>query len=361
MSARSIYAFQTKYDISVAITIYTIYYGEETTNRVFHLRNLHGDTQEEQVIHAGQIMDEVVQELYYLTGLGIDKGTVKVGSSKVIETVYEEMKPRLENRPFEALHVQFEPTYTLRWKRGTQTTRAIPISEMDQGWQREPVTATRGSPLRLPVATLSFRPSAPQDGYQPFFLYLYPLYRKRKRKAYGFSVKYNRDDPSLQRFLARFYEDGNLSYGDRHYFASKHSRVSLEGRDWPKSRAKPKPGPRRSVLASRPTDDTEYVYLIRAGRTHLYKIGKSNDPQGRLQSLQTASPHKLKLLHVFRADNAAAAEEALHGLLHDRRLEGEWFKLTSQEKDVLVSVERFAERRFWIEGIGVQGDRLFGG
>jgi hypothetical protein len=61
MSATSISAYQTKYDISIAITIYA---GEETTNRVFHLRNLHGDTQEEQVIHAKQIMDKVVQELY---------------------------------------------------------------------------------------------------------------------------------------------------------------------------------------------------------------------------------------------------------------------------------------------------------
>jgi hypothetical protein len=67
------------------------------------------------------------------------------------------------------------------------------------------------------------------------------------------------------------------------------------------------------------------------------------------------------LLHTFRADNATAAEEALHALLHDRRSEGEWFRLTVQERDVLVSVERFEERQFWIEGPGVEADRLFGG
>lgn len=359
MSARTIYAYQTKYDISIAITIYTIYVGEQTTNRVFHLRNLHGETQEEQVIHARQIMDEVARELHYLTGLGIDNGTVKVGPSKVVETVYEGMRPRLENHRFEALHLGFEPTYVLRWKRGIHTTWAIPISELGEGWQREAAPFMGSNPLRLPFVTGSSRGPRSENGYRPFFVYSYAL--DTRRKSYKYSVKYNSGDPTLQRFLGRFYENGNLSYGDRRLFASKDSRVSLLGRNWPKSRAKPKPGPRRSVLASRPADDTDYVYLIRAGRTHQYKIGKSNDPQGRLQSLQTASPHKLKLVHTFRADNAAAAEEALHALLHDRRSEGEWFRLTPQERDVLVSVERFAERQFWIGGTGIEGERLFGG
>ena len=92
---------------------------------------------------------------------------------------------------------------------------------------------------------------------------------------------------------------------------------------------------------------------------HAYKIGKTNDPEGRLQSLQTASPHKLKLLHAFRADNAAAAEEELHRLLHSKRLEGEWFRLTVLEKDVLVSVERFEGKKFWIDGEGLEAKQLF--
>jgi hypothetical protein len=91
----------------------------------------------------------------------------------------------------------------------------------------------------------------------------------------------------------------------------------------------------------------------------MYKIGKTNDPEGRLQSLQTASPHKLNLLHLFRADNATMAEEELHRLLHSKRLEGEWFNLTTSEKDVLLSVECFEGKRFWIAGAGLEPEQLF--
>ena len=103
--------------------------------------------------------------------------------------------------------------------------------------------------------------------------------------------------------------------------------------------------PRKSRLASQPQDNTDYVYLIRMGRTKFYKIGKSNDPQGRLASMQTASPYKLKIVHVFKADNAAAAEEALHHRLHEARMEGEWFKLTDEQQRLLVSVTAFTLTR----------------
>jgi hypothetical protein len=55
---------------------------------------------------------------------------------------------------------------------------------------------------------------------------------------------------------------------------------------------------------------------MKFSRKDIYKIGKSDDPGSRLRSLQTASPHTLKLAHIFKADNASAAEESLHEVLH---------------------------------------------
>jgi hypothetical protein len=354
----AIAACETRHDISIAVTSYKIDPHQQwTSTRKFYLRNLRGESRQEQVSHARQILDEVVAELHYLTGLGIDKGAIRVGSAKVVENIYEKLSPRFEDSTVLALLFQFSPTYSYVWKKGGQRRKSISEDELGQGWQREVEASRRSVSFQLPIIAQTARGAVDEYEERSFFLYANNLLRKRK--WYGFTVKYDRNDPTFQQFVARFYEDGDLSFGDRRYFASSDSRLQLEGRRWPKSRAKTQRQPRRSILASRPTDETNYVYIIRVGRTNLYKIGKTNDPEGRLQSLQTANPHKLKLLHVFKADNATAAEEELHRLLHGKRMKGEWFRLSDSEKDILVSVERFENKRFWIGGKGLEAEQLF--
>jgi hypothetical protein len=110
----SLSAYQ--YEISLSITIYTIWYGQQQTAQCkFSLRNLQGDTHEKQVEHAKQILTQVIEELYYLTGFGIDKGIIKVGSSKVYEAIYPDLTPRQKNTKFEALLFQFNPPYRYEW------------------------------------------------------------------------------------------------------------------------------------------------------------------------------------------------------------------------------------------------------
>lgn len=108
-----------------------------------------------------------------------------------------------------------------------------------------------------------------------------------------------------------------------------------------------------------PVDSTEYVYFIQAGRTRTFKIGKSNDPQGRLISLQTANPHQSKLVHTFKADNASAAEQELYRLLLGQRMTGEWFNITKVQQRSIASVQRLEQGQFWIEGDGIEPDKLF--
>ena len=108
-----------------------------------------------------------------------------------------------------------------------------------------------------------------------------------------------------------------------------------------------------------PVDNTEYVYFIQAGRTQAFKIGKSDDPQGRLDSLQTANPHKLKLVHTFKADNASTADEELHRLLHSQRMAGEWFNVSKVQQQVIDSIQQFEQGQFWIGDDGVELNELF--
>jgi hypothetical protein len=314
------YAYKTEYDLSITFTIYNTYYFPRSTNRQFQLRNLSGDTVGIQVEHARQIMDEVAAELYYLTGFGIDKGVIKTVSQKITEITYPELQPKLDKVDFQALLFQFSQPRTYAWRKGNLTKWYISEAEIKNDWQKTIKLARKAQSFRLPAIVLRQE----RDGYMSFFRYLFPLKRKRKRNSYGFSVTYDKNDPIFTRFMSRFQEAGNLAFGERNYFYLGNSYVSIEGRPWPPSKAQTKAQPRfKSRLASQPSDNTDYVYIIRAGRTNLYKIGKSNDPQARLNSLQTANPHKLKLLHTFKADNASAAEEELHRLLHHRRQAGE--------------------------------------
>lgn len=351
----SLPAYKTEFDISISLTIYNTYYFPRSTNREFQLRNLSGDTEEAQIAQARRIMDEVALELHYLTGFGIDKGIVRAGSKKIAETIYPELKPKVDKLDFQALLFQFSQARTYAWTKDNLTKWYISEDEVRSGWQKviKPVHQTQT--LRLPAIVLMQE----HNGYMSFFRQFSSLKHKRKRSNYGFSVTYDRNDPVFNRFMNRFQEVGNLAFGDRNYFNAENGYIHIEGRKWPPSKTKPDKIPRKSRLASQPSDNTNYVYIIQAGRTHLYKIGKSNDPQARLDSLQTANPHKLKLLHVFKADNASAAEEELHRLLHHNRQAGEWFMVAPQERAILTAIQRFELNQFWIDGKGINPNELF--
>jgi hypothetical protein len=159
--------------------------------------------------------------------------------------------------------------------------------------------------------------------------------------------------------MNRFCADGNLALKDEKYWSKSCSPVRIEGIRWPAYKPKKSVTPRKSQLASQPQDSTDYVYLIRMGRTKLYKIGKSNDPHGRLASMQTASPYKLKIVHTFKADNATAAEESLHHKLHEFRKEGEWFNLSDEQRSAIASVTAYEEGHFIVGGQKKSIEALF--
>jgi len=95
---------------------------------------------------------------------------------------------------------------------------------------------------------------------------------------------------------------------------------------------------------------TNHVYIICHGDTSFYKIGISEDVEGRLKVLQAANPIKLCVEFSRPVWCAKCVEKYLHAQYHECRVTGEWFELSGQEvKDIRYFLSQFLPHK-WPEG-----------
>jgi Meiotically up-regulated gene 113 len=85
-------------------------------------------------------------------------------------------------------------------------------------------------------------------------------------------------------------------------------------------------------------DSFGFVYLSKSGR--YYKIGRSNSAGRREYEVALQMPEKYVTIHAIRTDDPVGIEAYWHKRFEDRRKNGEWFDLSSQD------VKTFKRRKF---------------
>lgn len=81
-----------------------------------------------------------------------------------------------------------------------------------------------------------------------------------------------------------------------------------------------------------------FVYLARMGKH--YKVGRTGAVGRRVYELAIQLPERLTLIHSIKTDDPTGIEAYWHGRFADRRSNGEWFILTSED------VKAFKRRTF---------------
>jgi hypothetical protein len=88
---------------------------------------------------------------------------------------------------------------------------------------------------------------------------------------------------------------------------------------------------------------TSYVYIICTVIDGSYcapvKVGMSENPEGRISTLQTGNPNQLHLYQTFSLPNrdiAEAIESAFHQVCSNRRMVGEWFSISPTQTAALM-------------------------
>lgn len=85
--------------------------------------------------------------------------------------------------------------------------------------------------------------------------------------------------------------------------------------------------------------DCGWVYLVRAGETDYYKIGRTSRlVEERVKDMQTSSPHTLKIVGRCACRDPKQTEALLHDAWEICQHRGEWFVIPPGEAKHLINV-----------------------
>lgn len=76
-------------------------------------------------------------------------------------------------------------------------------------------------------------------------------------------------------------------------------------------------------------DRLGWIYLLQAG--NCFKIGKATKLDRRIYQLKIQLPYRVELVHYIRTDDIHQAERHWHTRFESKRLNGEWFELTTND------------------------------
>lgn len=77
------------------------------------------------------------------------------------------------------------------------------------------------------------------------------------------------------------------------------------------------------------SDPVGEVYLFKSGR--YYKIGKTKDTVRRGSEIRIQLPEKVNLIHSIKTDDPTGIESYWHNRFDSKRMNGEWFDLSSSD------------------------------
>ena len=78
------------------------------------------------------------------------------------------------------------------------------------------------------------------------------------------------------------------------------------------------------------------LYIASSGK--YYKIGISEDPDKRIQQLNTANPEGVELIASFDTECAEATEHEFHKAFAARRVNGEWFNVPESYIEFIIDL-----------------------
>ena len=78
-----------------------------------------------------------------------------------------------------------------------------------------------------------------------------------------------------------------------------------------------------------------YVYFLKCNQ--YVKIGRTKNMKSRMKVYRVESPFNAKLIHSIKTNDCFYLEKYFHKIFNSKRVKGEWFELTNQDINDILS------------------------
>lgn len=82
-----------------------------------------------------------------------------------------------------------------------------------------------------------------------------------------------------------------------------------------------------------------FVYLLQSP-TGYYKIGRTSDPENRMKTFGIQLPFEVEYICIIKTLNMYALEKNLHQYFSEKRVNGEWFQLLSEDIEYVKGLSK---------------------